>query len=283
MFSPEGHGMGFAKLSDTLTKSSIWSEKLHVRVVWISFLAEKDEDGLVRGSRSGLIRACNVTPEQYDDAIDVLTSPDPDSQNPENDGRRIEVVPGGVVVLNHAEYRLPEDQKRENTRNRVRAHRQRQKELRDGVTQCNAVKRDVALPSVSVSVSSSASEEGDCQGGEVLAVISLLNDLSHSRFRAATAANARPIRARLDDGHPLEDLLRVVRHKCAQWGNDEKMSKYLRPVTLFRQSNFEGYLSEALRTPTPEDEEAERNRRMDEIVERKLAMEERQREMGLIP
>lgn len=120
--------MAYSKLDSGITKSSIWSEAHHVRVVWVSFLASKDADGMVKGSRTGLIRMCNVTAEEYDEATEILRSPDLESQNPDNAGRRIEKVPGGWMVLNHEHYRLPEDQKRVATRERVRRWREKQKE-----------------------------------------------------------------------------------------------------------------------------------------------------------
>jgi uncharacterized phage protein (TIGR02220 family) len=102
-----------------------------------------------------------------------------------------------------------------------------------------------------------ASQEDDIEG-----VVELLNELSGSKYRATTEATAKVIRARLDEGHSVEDLKLVVRFKCSEWLNDQEMSKYLRPETLFRPSKFEGYLSAAARTPTPENEggDAKQNR-----------------------
>lgn len=138
--------MPYSRLDSNLPDSSLWSEALHVRVVFMTFLAKKDQDGVVHGARSGLIRACNVTTEQYDDAIRVLSDPDPESKNPENEGRRVEVIPGGVLVLNHESYRLPEDQKRAKTRERVRQHRLRKQSVTSEVTHSNSLKRTPPLP-----------------------------------------------------------------------------------------------------------------------------------------
>ena len=104
--------MPYAKLSSNLPESSLWSEELHVRVVFISFLAMKDENGFVKGSRTGLQRRCNVTKTQFDEAIKILSSPDPESQDKEFDGCRIDEVDGGYVVLGHEKHLLPEDVKK---------------------------------------------------------------------------------------------------------------------------------------------------------------------------
>lgn len=154
--------MPYSKLDCGITKSSIWAEALHVRVVWISFLAEKDENGFVESSRSGMIRICNVTPEQFDEAVSKLESPDPDSRTPDNEGRRISKIEGGWVVLNHEKYRLSTDIQRDKTRERVKRYRERLKNVTD-CTDCN-VTQALAPVSVSVSVSdiNSLNEDKGC-------------------------------------------------------------------------------------------------------------------------
>lgn len=73
-------------------------------------------------------------------------------------------------------------------------------------------------------------------------VIGLLNDLSGAKYKASTKSHAENIRGRLDDGHSVDDLKMVVRHKCSEWLNDKSMSQYLRPSTLFQAGKFNGYL-----------------------------------------
>ena len=51
-------------------------------------------------------------------------------------------------------------------------------------------------------------------------------------------------RARFAEGHTLEDFMTVIDKKYEQWGRDPKMSKFLRPETLFCASHFESYLNE---------------------------------------
>lgn len=95
----------FVKIYGKILRSSVWLEPLHVRVMWISLLASANAEGVVLGSMRGLAHAANVTPEQGRDALDVLASPDPDSSSPEHEGRRIEIIDGGVRILNHSRYR----------------------------------------------------------------------------------------------------------------------------------------------------------------------------------
>jgi hypothetical protein len=118
--------MSYAKLDSGIVESSIWSEPCATRVVWVTFLAKKDHTGKVAGSRSGMIRACNVSPDEFDAAVSCLESPDKDSRTMANEGRRIARVEGGWMVLNHALYRdkthsaHPESVRKANYRQKLR-------------------------------------------------------------------------------------------------------------------------------------------------------------------
>lgn len=97
--------MGFTKLDSGIVDSSVWSEPLATRVVWVTILAKCNHGGFVPASRSGLLRACNVSESDFDIAIKKLESPDPDSRTIDNDGKRIKKVEGGWIVLNYLKYR----------------------------------------------------------------------------------------------------------------------------------------------------------------------------------
>ncbi len=97
--------MGFTKLDSGIVDSSVWSESLATRVVWVTILAKCDPDGMVRCARSGLRRASNVTEEEFDTAIQKLESPDPESRTKAEEGRRIREVEGGWLVINYCKYR----------------------------------------------------------------------------------------------------------------------------------------------------------------------------------
>lgn len=60
-----------------------------------------------------------------------------------------------------------------------------------------------------------------------------------------TEGNLRPIINRLKESFTVEDCKRMIDFKCHQWKDTPKES-YLKPDTLFRPSNFEGYLNDAL-------------------------------------
>lgn len=91
----------FAKILD----SSIWLEDDATRIVWITLLAAMDQDGYAAFSAVGnLANRARVTMEQAEEAVRVLESPDRFNPNQAHEGRRIERVPGGFLVLKAQEY-----------------------------------------------------------------------------------------------------------------------------------------------------------------------------------
>lgn len=74
-------------------------------------------------------------------------------------------------------------------------------------------------------------------------IVSYLNTVCKTRYRHSTPATQKKIRARLKEGFTEEDFKKVIDTKYAQWGNDKKMSEFLRPETLF-STKFESYLNQ---------------------------------------
>lgn len=73
-------------------------------------------------------------------------------------------------------------------------------------------------------------------------IISYLNEKAGTSYKSTTAKTQRAIHARITEGFTVEEFKAVIDAKCAEWINDEKMCKYLRPETLFG-TKFEGYLN----------------------------------------
>ena len=81
--------------------------------------------------------------------------------------------------------------------------------------------------------------------------VQLLNELTGYSYRTTTKKTQTVISARVREGFTQSDFEAVIRHKCKQWLNDEKMREYLRPETLFGPK-FEGYLNDARRSAPKE-------------------------------
>lgn len=78
-------------------------------------------------------------------------------------------------------------------------------------------------------------------------IIELLNKKGGKNFSSKTSKTKEFIRARLNEGFTNDDFERVINFKCDEWMDDEKMSKFIRPETLFG-SKFEGYLQSVPKT-----------------------------------
>jgi len=89
-----------------------------------------DQDGYAHFSAiENLATRARVSVKDTKKAIECFLNRDPNSSNPENDGRRIERVPGGYLIINAKEHRkiLNREIEREQTRLRVARHREKHK------------------------------------------------------------------------------------------------------------------------------------------------------------
>lgn len=86
---------------------------------------------------------------------------------------------------------------------------------------------------------------------DIKQVIDYLNTKLGTHYTIRGKSNVKLIRARLQEGHTVEEFKTVIDKKYAEWGNDPKMSKYLRPETLFCGGHFESYLNEVETKPAP--------------------------------
>lgn len=149
----------YNRLFTKILDSSIWLEPDSTRIVWVTLLASMDQDGYCHFSAlENLASRARVSLAKARRAIGCFESPDPNSENLANEGRRIERVPGGYLVLNAEYYRnkFTREIEREQTRLRVEKYRKRRKAKESGN---NGTTVTEALHTVSpASVSASSSE-----------------------------------------------------------------------------------------------------------------------------
>lgn len=110
----------FSKIVD----SSIWVEPDYVVKVFLTMLALKDSDQVVRYSAFALAQRAHKTEKEVLDALKVLSSPDKKRLEPQPfDGRRVEKVEDGWKILNGQFY---EDMMRGINRRAYKAAKQRE-------------------------------------------------------------------------------------------------------------------------------------------------------------
>lgn len=74
-------------------------------------------------------------------------------------------------------------------------------------------------------------------------IINYLNEKTGSSFHHTSEVTKKLIKTRYNEGFAIEDFKQVIDNKVADWKKDKKMSKFLRPQTLF-SNKFEAYLNE---------------------------------------
>lgn len=148
---------GYSKLFSGIVTSSIWCEDDKTFKTFIAMLALTDASGHVDGSIPGFARLVGCSIPEMEHAIERLTSPDPYSRTPDNDGRRIAPDAGGWRILNYLAYR-EKGQARDGSRAEyMREYYEKRKMLKK--VECQHSTSDLTAPA---SASASASEGGTC-------------------------------------------------------------------------------------------------------------------------
>lgn len=147
---------GYTKLFSDIVDSSIWDEDAETKVVWVTLLALSNADGFVRGSVPWLANKARVDVNKCQHALQKLTSPDKLSRTPDNDGRRVEAVDRGWIILNYLMFRdrtgLSTDPRRAYQRDWMRKKRSEKKvsTVSTVSTNINAASASASVPSLSV-------------------------------------------------------------------------------------------------------------------------------------
>jgi hypothetical protein len=123
----------YAKIFEKIFDSSIAND-WQVRLVFQDMLVLSDRAGIVNRTPDAISRRTCVPLEIVLRAIAVLEAPDPESESPEEDGRRIVRIDAhrswGWQIVNKEKYREMKslDDERAKTRARVERHRAKRKE-----------------------------------------------------------------------------------------------------------------------------------------------------------
>ena len=73
------------------------------------------------------------------------------------------------------------------------------------------------------------------------AILDYLNEMTGKNYRHVES-NIKMVSSRIKE-YSHEEVAKVVAHRCKKW-KGTKMEEYLRPMTLFRASNFANYIGE---------------------------------------
>ncbi|MFY9379406.1 MAG: conserved phage C-terminal domain-containing protein [Acutalibacteraceae bacterium] len=84
-------------------------------------------------------------------------------------------------------------------------------------------------------------------------ILSYLNKKTGSNYQTRNQTVKKLIEKHIKAGYTEEDFLTVIEKKSLEWGKDEKMKKFIRPVTLFG-NKFEQYLEEPWADQAPKNQ-----------------------------
>ena len=84
---------------------------------------------------------------------------------------------------------------------------------------------------------------GDMSTDDIKVIVEYLNNKIGAHYKPNGKKMKELIRARMNEGYTVKDFKTVIDKKFKSWGNDPKMSLYLRPSTLFG-TRFGEYLNE---------------------------------------
>lgn len=229
---------GFNKIVPEIIQSSIWNEPSDIRIVWITMIAVKDEEGYVRGDDATIARLANVPLAVASEALRKFQEPDLASGTPDHEGRRIAKAPGGWAVLNHHLYRTGD--RNAYMRDYMQKYRNPKKKRVNSVN----INRRLHSASVSASEAASASEflPKGMQGENVLSV-----------WREWVAY--RITRAKVKD--PVAMFKRQA-EMLNQWGPDGAIASMRQSMANGWQGLFEPKTNSR---PSPSDHRAEKRAR----------------------
>jgi len=118
------------------------------------------------------------------------------------------------------------------------------------VTGCIESERTVEVTSSQQSINRSINNNSNKDKNKNLRhkVINYLNEKTNKSFGLDSKDSIQYINGRIDKNKAtFEQFKYVIDIKKEQWLDDDEYNKYLRPSTLFRESNFENYLNEKLK------------------------------------
>jgi hypothetical protein len=124
----------FAKLYSNIVDSTLMDQPVNVRYVFMMMLAIADRDGYVASTPKAAAARLNIDQDAFDQAIQTLMAPDPNSNFPDHEGRRLVPSDRGrgwlIVTYKHYSDIRNEEHKRQYMREYMRNYRAKQKDVK---------------------------------------------------------------------------------------------------------------------------------------------------------
>jgi hypothetical protein len=140
--------VSFTKLFPEILTSTIWQEPNDCKVLWFAILALKGPDQICRATIPALAQIASISIDDCKRYMTKFQEPDEYSRSQEHEGRRLEQVEGGYLVLNGERYQYERSrlERKEYIRQKVSEHRARnshvnkRKQMKTTVNNVNSCK-----------------------------------------------------------------------------------------------------------------------------------------------
>ncbi len=100
---------GFTKIFSSIVTSTIWGEDGDTCKIWVTLLSQANAKGETDITIPGLSRMTLIPIEKCEEAMEKFQRPDKYSRSQEKEGRRIEKIDGGWLIINYKRYRDKRD------------------------------------------------------------------------------------------------------------------------------------------------------------------------------
>lgn len=221
-------------------------------VTFQQMLILADAGGNVDMTLDHISRRTRIPLDVLEVGVQALQEPDPESRSPELEGRRIVLLEPhrtwGWRIVNFVAYhdlRNGED-RRTYMRLYQRKYRKKQKEMKElgaSVDPVNQRKQNKPTQTHTQTQDLDLKEKTCAAQAAAREILQFLNTKAERSFREVPA-NLDFIKARMKAGATIGDFKAVIARQCREWKDDPRMSRYLRPETLFSKTHFESYLGQ---------------------------------------
>jgi len=197
----------YGKLFASTFTGSMRGSGVHIFAVWAYALATKDQHGFVELNVDDLVdRLGNCVAADIQDALNFLTTPDPDSRSADEDGRRlVEEGPYLYRVVNAVDYQKikKEDDRREYLTRKQRERRARLKKSTDTPPKPEPDVPSELFPDEVPDPSPNRKKD--------LATVVKFYLSTHPKRRVVNETGRQKVRTRLAEGFTVDDLENAIR------------------------------------------------------------------------
>lgn len=197
---------------------------LSARCLYFTLGMFADDDGFVN-SPKGIMRQCGAS----QDDMSILLSK-----------KFILAFESGVIVIKH--WRINNYLRSDRYQKTKYAEEKEQLVINDNGSYSFGIP-NIGIPSIDKDSIGKNSIDKYILSDTYKEITDYLNRVCGSKYKHSSNKTQSLIKARLNEGFTVDDFKTVIDKKSGEWLNDDKMSKFLRPETLFG-TKFESYLNQ---------------------------------------